>query len=255
MVASYLLVGLRGHRAFPLAVRAEGAPVHLRGLVRVGIPATIIGMMFSVVYIVFARAASHFGPAAMAVVGIVNRVEALQFIASLAIGTAGAALVGQNLGAGRPDRADQVLRTGLSWNLWISGTLTLLLWAFPATFLGLFTRDPEALRIGVPYLRILTLCLVVNGMEIVVSESILGSGHTRAISWIFTSFSLLRIPLALWSPAWGIGALGIAWIITGTCLVRGLIIVAWASRGTWKRGLGHELQGEPSAMASPPPSA
>ena len=254
MVGSYLWMGLRGHRAFPLAARADGPPVRLRGMVRVGIPAAIIGMMFSVVYIVFARAASHFGPAAMAVVGIVNRVEALQFITSLAIGTAGAALVGQNLGAGRPDRAALVIRTGLRWNLWISGTLSLLLWAFPSTFLGLFTRDPDALRMGVPYLRILTLCLVVNGMEIVVSEAILGSGHTRAISWIFTSFSLLRIPLALWSPAWGIGVLGIAWIITGTCLVRGLIIVAWAARGTWKRGLGRELRvGE--AAAGPPPSA
>ncbi len=254
MVASYLFLAARGHRAFPLALRAEGPPIHLRGMARVGIPAAIIGMMFSVVYIVFARAASHFGPAAMAVVGIVNRVEALQFITSLAIGTAGAALVGQNLGAGRPDRAGQVIRTGLIWNLWVSGSLTLLLWAFPTAFMTLFTRDPEALRIGVPYLRILTLCLVVNGMEIVVSESILGSGHTRAISWIFSTFSLIRIPLALWSPAWGIGALGIAWIITGTCLVRGLIIVAWGARGTWKRGLARELTGA-EAAASPPPSA
>jgi putative MATE family efflux protein len=253
MVAGYLFMGLRGHRAFPLAVRAEGPPIHLRSMAKVGIPAAIIGMMFSVVYIVFARAASHFGPAAMAVVGMVNRIEALQFITSLAIGTAGAALVGQNLGAGRADRADQVIRTGLRWNLWISGTLTLVLLAFPATFLHLFTRDAEAVRIGIPYIRILTLCLVVNGMEIVVSEAILGSGHTRAISWIFTSFSLLRIPLALWSPAWGMGVLGIAWIITGTCVVRGLIIVAWAARGTWKRGLGRELHG--AEAGSPPPSA
>jgi Na+-driven multidrug efflux pump len=96
---------------------------------------------------------------------------------------------------------------------------------------------------------------VVNGMEIVVSESIIGSGHTRAISWIFSSFSLLRIPLALWSPAWGIGVLGIAWIITGTCLVRGLIIVAWGARGTWKSGLNRELQRGEAAAGSPPPSA
>jgi len=255
MVATYLMIAFRGHRAFPLAVRAEGARIRLRSMARVGVPAAIIGMMFSVVYIVFARAASHFGPASMAVVGIVNRIEALQFITSLAIGTAGAALVGQNLGAGQPERADQVIRTGLRWNLWVSGSLTLLLLAFPTTFLHLFTHDPEAIRIGIPYLRILTLCLVVNGMEIVVSESILGSGHTRVISWIFSTFSLLRIPLALWSPAWGIGVLGIAWIITGTCLVRGTIMVAWGARGTWKSGLHQELQPAEATVASPPPSA
>jgi Na+-driven multidrug efflux pump len=254
LVAGFLLTAARGHRAFPLALRAEGPPIRLRGLVGVGVPAALIGMMFSVVYVIFARAASQFGPAAMAVVGMVNRIEAIQFITSVAIGTAGAALVGQNLGAGRADRAEQVVRTGLRWNLWISGTLTVVLWAFPQVFLGLFTQDPEALRIGVPYLRVLTLCLVVNGMEIVVAESILGSGHTRVISWIFTAFSLLRIPLALWSPQWGIGVLGIAWVITGTCLVRGLIIVAWAARGTWKRGLASQLHGEeavPGAGVSP----
>ena len=241
LVGGYLLMAFRRHPAFPFAWRAPRARVRLGGIVRVGIPAAIIGMMFSVVYIVFARAASHFGPAAMAVVGIVNRVEAIQFIASMAIGTAGAALVGQNLGAARPDRAEQVLRTGLSWNRWLSGAATLLLLAFPGVFLSLFTPDPEVHRIGVPYLRILSLCLVVNGMEIVTAEAIMGSGHTRVISWLFSTFSLLRIPLALWSPAWGLGALGIAWIITGTCIVRGLLIVGWAARGTWKRGLTQEL--------------
>ena len=252
MVAGYLWMAAKGHPAFPLAVRSSGGGLPIAGIVRVGVPAAIIGMMFSVVYIVFVRAASHFGPAAMAVVGIVNRVEALQFITSLSIGTAGAALVGQNLGAGRPDRADQVIRTGLRWNLWISGTLTVALWCFPETFLSLFTRDPEALRLGVPYLRVITLCLVINGMEIVAAESVLGSGHTRAISWFFTSFSLLRIPLALWSPQWGVGVVGIAWIITGTCLVRGLLIVAWVSRGTWKRGLHRELHGDAAIPSGGP---
>ena len=244
LVAGYLLMAVRGHRAFPLALRAEGVPVPILGLVRVGIPAAIIGMMFSVVYIVFARAASRFGAASMAVVGIVNRIEALQFITSVAIGTAGAALVGQNLGAGRADRASQVIRTGLQWNLWVSGTISVFLILFPQLFLAMFTRDAEVHRLGVPYLRILCLCLVINGMEIVTAEAILGSGHTRTISWIFTSFSLVRIPLALWSPHWGLGVLGIAWVITITCMVRGLLIVAWASRGTWKRGLARELRGE-----------
>jgi len=243
MVASYLTLGWRGHRAFPLALSAPGPPVGLGGIVRVGVPAALIGMMFSVVYMVFARVADSFGTASMAVVGIANRIEAMQLVTSLAIGTAGAALVGQNLGAGHAERAEQVIRTGIRWNLWISGTITLALLLFPGTFLALFTRDPEVHRIGIDYLRVLSLCLVINGVEIVVVESVLGSGHTRTISWIFTSFSLLRIPLTFASPAWGIGVMGIAWVITSTCIVRGLLIVAWAARGTWKRGLQRELHG------------
>ena len=243
MVASYLVLGMRGHPAFPLALRAPGPPVSLAGIVRVGLPAAVIGMTFSIVYMVFARVAAGFGTASLAVVGIVNRIEALQLVTSLAIGTAGAALVGQNLGAGSPDRAEAVIRTGIRWNLWISATSTVALLLFPETFLALFTRDPEVHRIGVGYVRVLSLCLIINGMEIVAAESVMGSGHTRSISWIFTAFSLLRIPLTLVSPGWNIGVMGIAWVITGTCIVRGVLIVGWVARGSWKRGLRRELHG------------
>jgi putative MATE family efflux protein len=254
MVAGFLLVAARGHRAFPLARRAPGPPVRIAGMARVGVPAALIGVLFSVVYVAFARSASRFGTASMAVVGIANRIEALQFITSVAIGTAGAALVGQNLGARQPERAARVIRTGVAWNLWISGTLSALLFAWPQHFLALFSRDADVLRAGVPYIRILTICLVVNGMEIVTVESVMGSGHTRALSWIFGVFSLARIPLAFWVPdVTGLGVVGIAWVITATCLVRGLIIVAWAARGTWKRGLHRELHG--GAPPAPPPEA
>ena len=243
-LAGYLILAARGHRALPLARRAEGVPVRLSGMVRVGVPAAIIGVLFSVVYIAFARSASRFGAASLAIIGIANRIEAIQFATSLAIGTAGATLVGQNLGARRPERAVEVIRTGLIWNTWISATIATILMLWPGFFLTLFTRDPGVHAVGVPYLRVLALCLVLNGWEIVTAECVLGSGHTLAMSVIFTSFSLVRIPLAFWVPdLFHNGALGIAWVITITCAVRSLIIVSWAARGTWKRGLQRELHG------------
>ena len=55
-----------------------------------GTPVALFGMLFSVVYIAFARSASRFGESSMAIVGIANRIEALQFVTSQSIGTAGA---------------------------------------------------------------------------------------------------------------------------------------------------------------------
>ena len=240
----YLVIAARGHPALPLARRADGPPVRIAGMVRVGLPAALIGVLFSVVYIAFARSASRFGTAALATIGIANRIEAIQFATSVALGTAGAALVGQNLGARRPDRAVEVIKTGLIWNTWFSASITAIIMLWPDFFITLFTRDPGVHSIGVPYLRILSLCLVLNGWEIVTAESVLGSGHTMALSLIFTSFSLVRIPLAFWVPDhFHNGALGIAWVITVTCGVRALIIMAWAARGTWKQGLERELHG------------
>src|SRR4029077_1321905 len=114
----------------------------------------------------------------------------------------------------------------------------------------LFSHDPRVMELGIPYLRVLSICLIVNAMEIVTAESVLGSGHTRALSVIFTTFSLARIPLAFLVPGWThTGVVGIAWVITVTCMVRGLLIVAWAARGTWKRGLHSQLAGPQDASA------
>lgn len=257
LVASYLALAARGHRAFPLARRADGPPIRIAGMARVGVPAALIGSMFSVAYIAFTRAASEFGPAAMAVVGVVNRIEAVQFMTSVAIGMAGATLVGQSLGAGRPDRAEQVIRTGQRWGAAIAAMFTVLLASIPPVFLGLFSNDPEVIRLGTPYLRVMALCLILNALEIVTAESVIGSGHTRMMSVIFNGFSLARIPLAFLVPRWtGTGVVGISWVISATCIARGLMIVLWARRGAWKRGLAHELHGvAPAGGHGAPPAA
>ena len=250
-VACYVVLAARRHPAFPLARSAPGPAVRVMQLARVGLPSALIGMMFSLVYVAFSRSAARFGAASLAVVGIANRIEAIQFVVGMSIGTAAGTLVGQNLGARRPERAVQAIRTGLVWCGWVSIALTALMLWHPEWFVRLFTRDAEAIRIGIPYLRILATCLIAVGAEIVTAEAILGSGHTRAMSIIYNTVSLIRIPLAFWVPnCMGNGALGIAWLITITCNVRTAIIVAWAMRGTWKRGLARELH-EPPVVSGP----
>ena len=253
LVAGYLGLALRRHPAFPLARRAAGDPVHIRGMAKVGIPASLIGMLFSVVYISVVRAASVFGAAAIAVVGIVNRVESLEYMVAVSIGVAAATLVGQNLGARQVERATLAIVTGLRWGMVFSAVLMVPLLGFPGFFIGLFSHDPEVIRMGVPYLRVVASCALFNTAELIVAEAVLGSGHTTAISVIFTSISLLRIPLTLLVPKWfHSGVVGIAWVITTTCVVRSIIILTWAARGTWKKGLAGVLQGSTPGVPEPP---
>jgi putative MATE family efflux protein len=245
LASCYAVLALRRHPAFPLARRAPGLPVGIGGLARVGVPAMLIGTLFSVVYLAFVRAVSPYGEAAVAIIGVENRIEALQFILSLSLGFAGATLLGQALGAGRIDRAEEVLRTAQRWATGLAAIMTVLLFAFPRLFLSLFTRDPEMFALGVPYLRILALTIVATGIEITTAETVMASGHTREMSAIYTVFSLLRIPLAFVVPHWGnSGVLGIAWLITVSCTTRAILLVGWAARGTWKRGLTRELHGD-----------
>jgi putative MATE family efflux protein len=253
-VACYVRIVLRRHPAFPFARRADGPPVRVSRLARIGAPTASVGISFSVVYVVFSRSAARFGAASLAIVGIANRIEAILFAMTLSIGIAAGALVGQNIGAGRPDRADATIRTGMRWGLGIAVVITVLMVTWPAAFISLFTRDAEAMRLGVPYLRILATCFMSTALEIVCAEAVLGSGHTRVLSLLYNGFSLLRIPLAFWVPdLLRDGALGIAWVITVTCNLRAIAIIVWAARGTWKRGLSRELHGtttsEPGAGA------
>lgn len=246
LAAAYLLLARRRHPALPLARRAPGPPVRVLGMMKVGLPTALSGVLWSSVYLAFARAVAPQGAAALAVIGISNRIEALVFVCAIATGLAGATLVGHNLGAGRPERAKAVIRTSLVWMGWLSLVISLVVFVWPAAFLSLFSRDPEVLRIGVPYLRVLALCFLPTGLELVVAEAVQGSGHTLVVSAIYTVTSLARIPLAfLVADVWGFGALGVAWVITLTCIVRTLVLLVWVARGTWTRGLARELHGPP----------
>jgi putative MATE family efflux protein len=243
MLASYLTQAARRHPAFPLQRRAPGDAVRVVGLLRVGIPVALIGALFSVVYLGLTRVASDFGAAAMAVVGLVNRVEAMTFVLCFSIGGAAAVLVGQNLGAGRPDRAERAVRVGVRWALWIAAAIMAGMLLAPGAFVGLFTQDLEAHRLGVPYLRVIALAAIADAVEIVTAEAIVGSGRMLAISNIYTAFSLVRIPaaaaLAHWTP---LGFQGIPWTLSLTCIGRSALIWWWFVRGTWKRGLGGEVR-------------
>lgn len=251
MFALYATLALGRHPSLPLARRAPGPPVRVLGLAKVGLPAAAIGLLFSAVYLAFTRSASAWGPAAVAVVGIANRVEAIQFVVSGSIGFAASTLVGHALGAGDPARAVAVVRTGQRWAGGFALVLTALWLASPRAFLAMFTQDPQVFALGVPYVRVLALALLATGLEIVTAEAVMGSGHTLAVSWVYTAFSLVRIPLAFLVPAWtGGGLQSVAWLIVVTCVLRTVAILAWVARGTWKRGLAHELRGRDAAAAA-----
>ena len=239
------LPGRRGARPsarFPLARRAAGPadPDRRHGAGRAAGRAdrhAVLGGLHRVRAL--GRRAS--APASMAIVGIANRIEAIQFMTAVAIGIAGAALVGQNLGAGRPDRAvaGDPHRAALE-RCGLAGAITLVLIAVSrSAFLALFTRDPEVMRLGVPYLRILALCLVVQRHRDRDRRVDPGLGpHPRAVADLHQrSRCCASRSRSGCRPGPAPACSGIAWVITGHLRRARLLIVAWAARGTWKRGL------------------
>jgi putative MATE family efflux protein len=201
---------------------------------RVGLPTAVTGMTFSLIYVLMTRTVTRFGTPALAAIGIGHRVESWLFMIGVGFGAATAAIVGQNLGAGRIDRA---ARAG-----WIAtGYCTLLgIVAFglemglPKEFASLFTSDPAVIAEAAKYLRIASISQLAVCAEIVLEGALGGAGATVPPMLASTALTAARIPLAGWAAdRWG--SAGIWWVISMTAIGRAVAMATLWRAGRWKR--------------------
>ena len=200
---------------------------------RVGLPTAVTGITFSLIYVFLTRTTTRFGTPALAALGIGHRVESWLFMIGVGFGAATAAIVGQNLGAGRVDRAERAgwLATGFCTLLGVCAFVLEL--AFPRQFASLFTADPAVIAEAVRYLRIVAISQLAVCSEIVLEGALGGAGHTVPPMLTSTALTASRIPLAWWAAdRWG--SVGIWWVISITAIGRGVAMAALWRRGGWK---------------------
>jgi len=252
-VAWFASLALRRHPAFPLDRTAlrRFDPRYAFGLARIGVPYALIGLLYSAVYLFFAHLAARFGTAAVAVVGVSNRIESVTYLVSAGFGLACEAIVGQNLGARKADRAERAAWLSAALMAAFGSIMMIAMLAFPERLLGLFTSDPEVILTGVAYLRLLALSQAFTGVELVLNGAFSGAGDTVPPMAISTTLSLLRFPLAWYCvvPLGG-GLVGLAIVITITSALRTVILAAWFRRGAWRTKATLPEEPQP-ALASP----
>ncbi|HYX05137.1 MAG TPA: MATE family efflux transporter, partial [Bacteroidales bacterium] len=154
----------------------------------------------------------------------------------LGISNAASTLVGQNLGAGNPDRAER--------SVWITGKVTMLLMAFVGfilvvwadSFIALFTNDTAIITYGKTGLRIVSYGFVAYGLGMVMVNAINGAGDTRTPLWInLISFWMIEIPLAwLLSHLAGWAQNGVFIAILTAESIMTLITLFIFRKGRWK---------------------
>jgi putative MATE family efflux protein len=201
---------------------------------RVGLPTAVTGITFSLIYIFLTRTTTRFGTPALAALGIGHRVESWLFMIGVGFGAATAAIVGQNLGAGRPDRAARAgwLATGYCTMLGVLACVLELV--FPRQFASLFTNDAAVITEAVKYLRIASISQLAVCAEIVLEGALGGAGDTVPPMLTSTALTASRVPLAAWAAnQWG--SAGIWWVISITAIGRGAAMVGLWYRGGWKR--------------------
>jgi putative MATE family efflux protein len=201
---------------------------------RVGLPTSTTGVLFSLVYVVMTRTTTQFGTPALAALGIGHRVESWLFMIGVGAGAATAAIVGQNLGARRPDRAERAGWLAVAFCTIVGAVVCILELAMPEWFAGIFSDDPAVIAEGANYLRIAAISQLFVCAEIVLEGALGGAGDTVPPMVTSTAITLARIPLAAWAAAeWG--SSGIWWVISLTAIARALgMLLLWRA-GRWKR--------------------
>jgi putative MATE family efflux protein len=152
------------------------------------------------------------------------------------LSNAAATLVGQNLGAKEPLRAEQSVLLTTKYNSIFMAAVMLLFIFFASPIISIFTKEPEVHRFGVLSLQIIGSGYIFYGIGMVMIQALNGAGDTKTPTWInFVCFWLFQIPLAyLLAKTFELGPLGafLAIPIAETLIA----LVAWYyfKRGKWK---------------------
>ncbi|MCJ7492463.1 MAG: MATE family efflux transporter [Dehalococcoidia bacterium] len=207
-----------------------------RRLLNIAIPVGLEELQFNLAFLVYSRLITDFGTAAAAAHAIALRALDIAQVPGFALGTAGTAVVGQSLGAGRPDLAERTGKETRKWALITMVGLGVLVLLFAPQMVGLFVNDPEVIDIGSRCLRVFALAFPMMGMGMALSGTLRGAGDVRYVLGVltFTAWTV-RIPAAfIFSHVVGWGPAG-AW--AGAVLEQnvraGLIWLRFAG-GRWK---------------------
>jgi putative MATE family efflux protein len=228
-------------------------PSVLGKLVRVGTPAAVDGWARSFAAVLMAAFVAPFGTAAIAAYGIGVRLMSVSWTVAGAVGQATATGVGQNLGAGTPDRAATVTWVATGGTMGLLVAAAGLAVAFPEVMVGVFVDDPEVIAEGRVFLWYVAPAWAFFGGTMVIQGAFRGAGQTSvAMALSFLSRWVFRVPVAI-ALAFGtitvpllgvdldvgptIGVRGI-WVAYAVGAVAAFLLGAfWFRLGRWTEGV------------------
>jgi len=187
-------------------------------------------------WIAIMRVVALYGSAPIAAYTIALRLIEFVFLPAWGLGNAAATLVGQNLGAGEPERAEESVKQASRYNVIFMTVVGAGFVIFAPAIVGLFTADAEILRYGSNCLRIMGLGYPMYAVGMIMIQAINGAGDTRTPSLLnFICFWIVQIPLAYWlATSVGMGPNGVFLAIVVSESLLTILAVIVFRRGKWR---------------------
>ncbi len=191
---------------------------------KLGYPIFIDRLLQNTGSLMFAKVILLFGTTVYAAHQVGLAIEAFSFMPGYGIAIAAATMVGQNLGAGKPDHARLSAWEANRLAVIVMAGMALVFFFFPYALLHAFTKDQDVIRYGILYMKIVAFAQIPLAITMVVGGSLRGAGDTGFIMFAtIAGMWLVRLPVA---------ALLAAVFKTGIALVWAVMIADWLVRMT-----------------------
>lgn len=222
-------------------IRVLRTQMHLRWKIIVAIIKTSLGGIGQMIiamtsWIFIMRILADYGSQVVAGTTIAMRIMMFTMMPAWGMSNAVATLVGQNLGAQKPDRAERAVWVTGIWNMIFLIGVAVVYFLDSESLVGIFSDDAEVISVGAMWLRIVSYSYFVYGWWMVASQAFNGAGDTITPTKInFFFFWLLEIPLSYFmATTLGMEHSGVFWAIFIAETAVGLFTLWLFTKGKWK---------------------
>ena len=211
-------------------------PALILRVVRLSSAATVQVVIGMASWIGLVRILAGFGSAALAGYTIGIRIVIFALLPSAGLANAAATMVGQALGARKPERAEQAVWTAGRYGMWFLGAVGAVFVVFAPGIVSIFTAEPEVARYATATLRTVALGFPFYAYGMVLTQSFNGAGDTTTPTYInLCVFWLFEIPLAwVLAHALGMGPAGVFAAATAAFCTLAVVSAVLFRRGRWK---------------------
>jgi len=210
----------------------------IKKIFKLGFPASIEQSTRALGMVIMTFLVATFGTLTIAAYGIGNRILSFVLIPAMGISMATSTLVGQNIGAKKPQRVSSIVRLSnlISFIFLTLAGLIVFLWADNLSALFI-PGDAQAIQSSALFVKIMALTFGFIGIQMSLNGALRGSGDTKA-SMILSIISLwvLQFPLAyILSNYTGLAEVGLWIAFPVSNVIAALITVLWFKKGTWQK--------------------